>query len=319
MSTSDNQPAALPEKPGGGGHKGLIITAIVVVVALIAGAIVWATQRGSDSGSAASGQSGQNVTVKIGTSEAGAKFWPIFIKKAAAQGITVEKVAFSDYNQPNRALSQGQIDMNYFQHIFFLANYNKENNDNLVPLASTYIVPLSVYSKTHNKISEIPDGGKIAIPNDATNQGRALLVLQKAGLVSLKNGGSPLSTPADIVADKSKVTVTPVDAAQTVTALPSVDGSVVNNGFALDAKLDPKKALFSDDPKGSDTEPYINILAVRHGDQNNATYKKLAEIWHDREVVQAVETDSGNTAVIVKGKSQADLQKILDNTQSKLK
>lgn len=321
MSTSDNQsapsgePAALPEKPGGG-HKGLIITAIVIVVALIAGAIVWATQRGSGSDSAAAGQ---KVTVKIGTTEAGAKFWPIFIKKAAAQGITIEKVDFSDYNQPNRALSQGQIDLNYFQHIFFLANYNHENNDNLVPLDSTYIVPLSIYSKTHKKISEIPAGGKVAIPNDDTNQGRALLLLQKSGLVTLKDGGSPLSTPADIIAAKSKVTVTAVDASQTVTALPSVDASVINNGFAVDAKIDPDTALAEDDPSSKEAEPYINIFASRAKDKNNATYKKVAKIWHDPEVTKSVLAESGNTAHVVTGKSQADLQKALEDLQAELK
>lgn len=325
MSTSDHQPtpaeepAALPEKPGGG-HRGIIITAVVVVIALIAGAIVWATQRGS--GSAAGGESatgGAKVTVKIGTTEAGAKFWPIFIKKAAAQGITIEKVDFSDYNQPNRALSQGQIDLNYFQHIFFLANYNHENNDNLVPLDSTYIVPLSIYSKTHKKVSEIPTGGKVAIPNDDTNQGRALLLLQKAGLLTLKDGGSPLSTPADVVAAKSKVTVTAVDASQTVTALPSVDASVINNGFAVDAKIDPDTALAEDDPSSKEAEPYINIFAARAKDKNNATYKKVARIWHDPEVTKSVLAESGNTAHVVTGKSQADLQKALDDLQAELK
>lgn len=325
MSTPDNEnpqaperPAALPERPGGG-HRGLIITAVVVVVAIIAGVVVWATQRDGDDQASASGSAAATTTVKIGTTEAGAKFWPIFIKKAAAQGITIKQVNFSDYNQPNRALSQGQLDMNYFQHIFFLANYNVENKDNLAPLDSTYIVPLSIYSKKYTKLSQIPAGGKVAIPNDATNQGRALLLLQSAKLITLRNGGSPLSTPADIVAAQSKVSVTAVDASQTVTALPSVDASVINNGFALDAKIDPKSALFSDDPKSASAQPYINILAVRATDTNNATYKKVARIWHDPAVEQAVLSDSENTAVIVKGKSQADLQKILDTTEAEIK
>lgn len=318
---SDNEePQALPEKPGGGSHKGLIITAVVVVIAIIAGLIVWATQRnsGSDNGGSAASGAAASTTVRIGTTEAGAKFWPIFIKKAADQGITIKKVDFSDYNQPNRALSQGQIDLNYFQHIFFLANYNVENKDNLIPLASTYIVPLAIYSKKHTKISEIPAGGKVAIPNDDTNQGRALLLLQKAGLLTLKDGGSPLSTPADIVAAKSKVTVTAVDASQTVTALPSVDASVINNGFAVDAKIDAKSALFQDDPDSPDAEPYINIFAARAKDKDNATLIKVAKIWHDPEVTKSVVDESDSTAKIVTGKSQADLQAALDKLQSEL-
>lgn len=325
MSTPQNpagstpeESQALPDKPEGGGRKGLIITAVVVVIALIAGAIVWATQRNSGSQAAGSDATASS-TVRIGTTEAGATFWPIFIKKAAAQGITIKKVDFSDYNQPNRALSQGQIDLNFFQHVFFLANYNAENNDNLIPLAPTYIVPLAIYSKKHTKLSQVPAGGKIAIPNDDTNQGRALLLLQKAGLLSLRNGGSPLSTPADIIANKSKITVTAVDASQTVTALPSVDASVINNGFARDAKLDPKSALFQDDPASPESAPYINIFAARAKDKNNATYLKVTQIWHDPEVLKAVLAESDNTAKIVKGTSQADLQSSLDKLQTELK
>ncbi len=319
--SSTEEPQALPEKPGGGSRKGLIITAVIVVVAIIAGIIVWATQRNSGSQTAGSTASSApaSTTVRIGTTEAGAKFWPIFIKKAAEQGITIKKVDFSDYNQPNRALSQGQIDLNYFQHIFFLANYNVENKDTLIPLASTYIVPLAIYSKKHTKISEIPAGGKVAIPNDDTNQGRALLLLQKAGLLTLKDGGSPLSTPADVIAAKSKVSVTAVDASQTVTALPSVDASVINNGFAVDAKIDPDSALFQDDPASPDAAPYINIFAARAKDKDNATYLKVAKIWHDPAVTKSVLDESGNTAKVVTGKSQADLQASLDKLESEIK
>lgn len=317
--TSPDSPQALPEKPRGS-RKGLIITAAVVVAAIIAAVVVWATQRNSSPEAATAGGSpaAATTTVRIGTTEAGAKFWPILIRKAADQGITIKKVDFSDYNQPNRALSQGQIDLNYFQHIFFLANYNVENHDNLIPLASTYIVPLSIYSKKHTAISQIPAGAKVAIPNDDTNQGRALLLLQKAGLLKLKDGGSPLSTPADVLADQSKVSVTAVDASQTVTALPSVAASVINNGFALDAKLDPESALASDDPNSSESAPYINIFAARANDKDNATYLKVAQLWHDPEVTKTVTEESQNTAEIVTGKSQADLQTALDKLQTEI-
>lgn len=313
MSTqnpTDGTPQALPEHPQRGSRKGLVIGAVIVVLAIVAGVIGWAVTRKSDAQA--------TTTVKIGTTEAGASFWPIFKKKAAEQGITIEVVSFNDYNQPNRALSQKQIDLNYFQHIFFLANYDHENKDTLIPLDSTYVVPLGLYSKKHTSVSQIPQGGKIAIPNDATNQGRALLVLQSAGLLTLRNGGSALSTPADIDTAKSKVTVTPVDAAQTVTALPSVDGAVINNGFARDANIDPSSALYADSAKSSTVDPYINIFAARAADKNNATYLKVTKIWHDEEVEKAVLADSKNSAVIVQGRSQADLQKISDNLQAEL-
>lgn len=303
----------LPDKPNNRPSKGVVIGVIIVAIALIAGIITWTTKGRSNADESA------NPTVRIGTTEAGASFWPIYKKKAAEQGINIEPITFNDYNQPNRALAQKQLDLNYFQHIFFLTNYNVENNDSLIPLEATYIVPLGLHSKTHDKLSQIPSGGNIAIPNDATNQGRALLLLQSAGLIKLNDGGSPLSTPADIDASASKVKVTPVDAAQTVTSLPSVDGAVINNNFANDAGIDPKAALFADSAKSDNAAPYINVFAARPEDKNNETLLKAIKIWHDPEVAKAVLKDSNNSAVLVKDRSQAELQHITDGLQADLK
>jgi D-methionine transport system substrate-binding protein len=293
-------PIALPEKPKR--NRGLLIGVAVVVVLAIAAVIVFTT-RGSDN---AAGR----TTVKIGTTEAGSTYWAPFKELAAQQGIDLEVVSFSDYTQANPALSQSRIDLNLFQHLMFLANYNVANNDTLTPISSTYIVPLSLYSRKHTAVAEIPAGGTIAIPNDPVNQARALLVLQKAGLVTLKGGGNALSTLAEIDKDKSKVTVTPVDAAQTVAALPSVDGSIVNNNFALNGGLDPSKALFGDDPKDPQAEPYINIIVSRAADKDNPVYAKIAAIYKDERVSGVARAESKNTSVIV-DRPQADLAAIL--------
>nr|WP_042197318.1 MetQ/NlpA family ABC transporter substrate-binding protein [Kibdelosporangium sp. MJ126-NF4]CEL22882.1 Methionine ABC transporter substrate-binding protein [Kibdelosporangium sp. MJ126-NF4]CTQ90022.1 Methionine ABC transporter substrate-binding protein [Kibdelosporangium sp. MJ126-NF4] len=288
--SGQDTPLGLPEKPKRG--RGPLVGIAVVVVVAVAAVIVFFATRGSDT---AEGR----TTVRIGTTEASAEYWPTFKELAAQQNIDLQVVSFSDYTQANPALSQSRIDLNLFQHLLFLTNYNVANSDTLTPIASTYIVPLSLYSRKHQAVTDIPAGGTVAIPNDPTNQARALLVLQKAKLIVLKGGGNVLSTPAEVDKAASKVTVTPVDAAQTVASLPSVDGSVVNNNFALNGGLDPSKALFSDNPADPSAEPYINAIVARAADKDNPVYAKVAQIYKDARVADKVKAESKNTAVLV--------------------
>ena len=315
MSTpisSASAPEALPEKPGGR-HTGLIIGVIIVALAIIAGITV-AVAKNKEENSAAG-----KTTVKIGTTEAANDYWNVIKKKAAAEGINIDVVSFNDYTQPNVALSQGQIDLNAFQHLLFLADYDVKNNDNITALAATYIVPLNIYSKKYQRLSQLPAGATIAIPNDATNQGRALLVLQEAGLLKLRGNGSALSTPADVIANQSKVKVKAIDAAQTAASLEGVDGAVVNNNFATDAGLDRNKVLYHDDATGKSADPYLNIIAVKDADKDNPTYKKVAKLWSDPDVKNAIVKQSGGTAKIVSNHSKADLDKILSGLTTDIK
>jgi D-methionine transport system substrate-binding protein len=298
--------AALPDKPRR--RTGLIVGIAVAAVVVIIGAVLLVVNLTKSDDTAG------RVTVKIGTTEASADYWPILTNLAAEQGIDIQTVNFGDYTQANPALSQGQLDLNLFQHVLYLANYNVNTNDTLTPIGSTVVVPLGVYSEKHTSLDQIPQGGQVAIPNDPTNQARALLVLQQAGLISLKDGGNVLSTPAEIDKDASKVTVSPVDAKQTVTSLPSVDAAVINNNFALDAQLDPSKALYNDDPSKPAAEPYINAFVSREADKDNPTYQKIAELWHDPAVTKAVVDASEGTAVVVT-KPEAELQTILSNLE----
>jgi D-methionine transport system substrate-binding protein len=305
MSVATPPTPALPEKPkrsrtGWFVGIGIAVVAIIVVIVLI-------VVNGNGSGSATAAQ----VTVKIGTTEASSPYWGILKKEAAKEGIDIQTVNFRDYTQANPALADGQLDLNLFQHLQFLANYDVQAKQNLVPIGATLVVPLPLYSTKYKDIADIPQGGSIAIPNDPTNQARALLVLQKAGLLKLKNGGSTLATPADIDASASKVSVIPVDAAQTAPALSSADGAIVNNNYALTAGIDPKSALFQDDPTSSTAEPYINAFVARDKDKHNKTYLKVAELYHSKAVTDSVLAESKNTAVIVK-RSQSDLIGILD-------
>ncbi|WP_426624582.1 MetQ/NlpA family ABC transporter substrate-binding protein [Leifsonia sp. McL0607] len=300
---------ALPEKPKRSKTPWIVGLAIVAVVAVVA---VVAAVNANNSGSADA--AAKSVTVKIGTTEQSAPYWPILKKEAAKEGIDIQVVGFKDYQQANPALADGLLDLNLFQHLQFLANYNVQAHQNLVPIASTYVVPLSLYSKKYSKLDEIPSGAEIAIPNDPTNQARALLVLQKAGLLALKNGGNTLATPADIDASASTVKVIAVDAAQTAPALDSAAGAVINNTFVGPAGIDPESALFKDDPKSAAAEPYINAFVARDKDKGNATYRKIAELYHTKAVQDAVLADSKNTAVLVQ-RPQADLIDILHSLE----
>ncbi len=280
--------------------------AAVSAVALLA-ACSGTSDAGSDAGDA-------QEAIRIGVVGASEDHWTIFTEAAAEEGIEVELVNFTDYTQPNPALSQGQLDLNQFQHLQYLAQYNVGTDDDLTPIGATAVYPLGLYSKKHTSIEDIPAGSEVAIPNDPTNQARALLVLQDAGLLKLKNGGSSVSIPADVIADESTVTVTPVDAAQTAVALNSVAASIINNDFVADAGLSPADALYQDKADSPGARPYINIWVARAEDKDNATYLKLVELYQGAEVQEALLAASGGTAVIA-SQGGSELQGYLTDIQ----
>ena len=237
--------------------------------------------------------------------------------EAAKQGITIEYSEFTDYAQPNPAVDAGDNDMNRFQHIAYLANYNVSSGKDLQIVGSTNIYPMAIFSKKHKKVDEIPQGGTIAIPNDSVNEARALLLLKAQNLVTFK---SEVHTPThnDIDTGKSKVKVTPVDAAQTVVSLDSVDAAVINNTFLADAGLNPSDALAQDDPNNPDARRYVNLFVAQKDKVNDETYKNVVEIFHSKTVQDAVKEDSKNTAVEV-NLSQDELKKALENEEAALK
>jgi D-methionine transport system substrate-binding protein len=238
------------------------------------------------------------VTVRVGVTDIAKDYWTTFTDLAAEEGIDVELVNFTDYQQPNPVLSEGQLELNQFQHLLFLANYNVNADDDLTPIGSTVIYQLGLYTtKGYTSPDEIPDGGEIAIPNDPTNQARALLVLQSAGLISLKDGGNALSSPAEIDAAASRVTVVPVDDNQTAIQLQDLDGAIVNNNFAADAGIDPTTAIYSDLEDTATARPYVNIWVARAEDADNPVYAKLIEIYHRDEVIGQLLDENQGTAV----------------------
>jgi D-methionine transport system substrate-binding protein len=252
----------------------------------------------SESTGSGSGESAGDETVKIGVVGKGDAQWAPFVEAAAEEGITVELVDFGSYEQPNPALTEGEIDLNQFQHIVYLADYNVNSGEDLVPIGSTAIYPLGLYSKKYDDVDSIPEGETVAVPDDASNQARALLVLQSAGLIELKSGGTIFSDLADVDTEKSKVTVTALEAALIPTSLPDVAAAIINNDFVEDAGLTFDDAIAQDDPEDPNALPYVNIFAARAEDADNETYKKLVEIFQTNEDVQAgLQESSGHTAV----------------------
>jgi D-methionine transport system substrate-binding protein len=247
-----------------------------------------------------SGAGGGDDTVRIGVVGASDPYGPTYEKAAADAGIDVEIVDFSDYNQPNPALTEGEIDLNQFQHIAYLAQYNTSADADLVPIGATAIYPLGLYSSQYDDVADIPAGSTIAIPNDETNQARALLVLQSAGLVELKDGGGVLSN-VDDVEPSSKVEVTALEASLTPTSLPDVAAAVINNDFIENAGLKAADAIAQDDPSDPASLLYTNIFAARADDAENETYTKLVSIYQDsQDVLDGVSEQSGGTAVFLK-------------------
>ncbi|WP_423722119.1 MetQ/NlpA family ABC transporter substrate-binding protein [Arthrobacter caoxuetaonis] len=245
--------------------------------------------------------SGDEGTVKIGVVGASDPYWATYTEAAKAEGIDVEIVDFAEYTQPNPALTEGELDLNQFQHIIYLARYNVASGADLTPIGSTAIYPLGLYSTQYDSVEDIPEGSTVAVPNDESNLARGLLVLQSAGLVSLKDGGSVFATLDDLDEAKSKVKVTTLEASLTPTSLPDVAAAIVNNDFVEDAGLKAEDAIAQDDPSDPKAIPYVNIFAARAGEEENETYLKLVQIYQETQAVQdGVQKASGNTAEFLK-------------------
>ncbi|MEV7607993.1 MetQ/NlpA family ABC transporter substrate-binding protein [Microbacterium sp. NPDC089320] len=271
-----------------------VIAALAAVPLFVA--LAGCATASSDAGSG--GGDSENETVKIGVVGKGDAQWAPFVEAAADEGITVELVDFGSYEQPNPALTEGEIDLNQFQHIVYLAEYNTASGSDLTPIGSTAIYPLGLYSQKYDDVKDIPEGETVAVPDDASNQARALLVLQSAGLIELKSGGTIFSDLSDIDTGKSKVEVTALEAALIPTSLPDVAAAIINNDFVEDAGLTFDDAIAQDDPEDPNALPYVNIFAARAEDADNETYLKLVEIFQTNEDVQAgLLESSGDTAV----------------------
>ncbi|QPK79632.1 methionine ABC transporter substrate-binding protein [Corynebacterium lizhenjunii] len=284
---------------------------LATAVAALAATTLVACSSSDSSTEAGSAES--SSPIRIGTTDSNLEEWAIFEELAEEAGYNIKIQNFGDYATPNQALAEDQLDTNKYQHLKYLAEYNKGNNTKLVPLASTEIYPLAIFWKDHSDLKGI-EGQTVVIPNDSTNQGRALLVLKQAGLVEFKDSNILTPTPADLDEAKSKVTVTPVDAAQTPTGYNEGRPAIINNSFWGDANVTIEDALFYDDPNNEEAEPYINVWAVRADSVDDKALNDLAKLWKDPKVTAAVLESSGNSAIAV-DRPREELQEILERLE----
>lgn len=200
-------------------------------------------------------------------------------KILAKEGYTLTIKTFTDYIQPNVALNDGTLDANFFQHIPYLNSYNKDHKTNLVPTVKVHIEPMGIYSKKIKSLKDIKDGSKVAIPNDASNEARALQLLAKAGLIKVKKVDLP--TPNDITENTKNLKITELDAATLPRTLEDVDISVINANYALEAGLNPTKDALFLEAKDS---PYANVIVVKKGNENKPYIKALDKAINSPEI-----------------------------------
>jgi len=211
-----------------------------------------------------------------------------------AKGIDLVVKTLDDEAQLNPALDEKQIDANFFQHVPYLDSVVKEKGYKFVVLGKVHVEPIGFYSQKIKSIDELKDGAKIGIPNNPSNEYRALALLQSKGLIKLKEGIANYSaTPKDIVENKKNFKFVEVDAAQLPRSLPDVDGAVINTNIILEAKIDPKSAIFREDANS----PYANIIVVRQGDETRPEIKKLLEVLNSADVKKFIEDKYGVAVV----------------------
>lgn len=228
----------------------------------------------------ATGDAGKTVTIRVGVSPVPhAEILNAVKDQLAKDGVNVEIVEFTDYVQPNLALNDKNLDANYFQHKPYLDEFSQARGLKLVSAGAVHLEPMSVFSSKIKDIKALPDHARVAIPNDPTNGGRALLVLQSAGLIKLRDGAPITATPQDIAENPKDLQFSELEAPQLPRSLEDTDIAVININFALEAKLDPKSAIFTE----SSDSPYANIVAVREGDEKRPEIQKLMKALTGKE------------------------------------
>ncbi|MFS8044433.1 MetQ/NlpA family ABC transporter substrate-binding protein [Rhizobium sp. BR 314] len=223
-------------------------------------------------------------TIKVGImSGEDEDVWRAVVAEAAKKGLKVEPVVFNDYTQPNEALERGEIDANAFQHKPYLDNQVKQHGYHIVVAGYTGIWPIGLYTKKYKAVAELPKGAVIGVPNDPSNEGRALLVLQHEGVIKLKDPKNILATAADVAENPKNVEIKELDAGIVGRSIDDLDAAVVNTDWALKAGLSPKDRIAQEQIDGN---PYRNFIAVRQSDESAPWVKTLVAAYQN-DIVKA--------------------------------
>ncbi|MDR0285593.1 MAG: methionine ABC transporter substrate-binding protein [Propionibacteriaceae bacterium] len=270
---------------------------------------------------AAKDKGGSGNPVKIGVVGASNQQFLVLKDAALAEGIHLDIQDFTDYSQLNPALTSNQLDLNQFQHIAYLASYNVEKKQDLVPIGATAIYPLGLYSSKYTATGDIPAGATVAVPDDQTNQARGLQVLQSAGLIVLKAGTPSLfGQVADVDTAASKVKVTAIQADQTPRSLddPNIAAAIINNDYIADTGISPADAITQDDAGSPAAAPFINVWVARNADKDLPLYAEIVRLAHSDAWNQALLDNSKGTGVLV-DKAPAALQQVLADAEEQLR
>lgn len=201
------------------------------------------------------------------------------------EGYTLEVKEFADYVLPNNVTEEGEVDANYFQHVPYLESFNEENGTHLVSVTGIHYEPFGLYAGKTASLADLPDGAKVAIPNDTTNEARALLLLEQEGLIKLADGAGVTATPKDVVENPKNLEFVELEAATVPRALADVDIAAINSNYAIEAGLSvANDALAVEDPDGDAAQTYVNVLVVKDGNQNSEKIKALAAALNSDEV-----------------------------------
>ena len=202
----------------------------------------------------------------------------------AEKGYDLQVMVYSDYVQPNNALDAGDLDANYFQHLPYLESFNEQHGTKLVSAAAIHYEPFGIYAGKTASLEEVADGAVVAVPNDVTNEARALLLLEAQGLITLKEGAGLEATKNDIAENPKNLEIMEVEAAQIPRVLPDVDLAVINGNYAIEAGLKVSDALAIEDAESISATTYGNVLAVREGEEETDKTKALVEVLTSEEI-----------------------------------
>lgn len=251
----------------------------------------------ADAAKESGAQGKEEVTVKLGIIGADTDVWDNVQARLKDEGINLEYVKFTEYSQPNTALASGDIDLNSFQHQFFLDNFNAEHGTDLVSIGNTVNAPLGIYSEKVKDVSEVKEGDKVAIPNDVTNGGRALNLLESAGLIKVDPAKKQAPTVSDVTENKLNIEIVELEASQTARALQDVTISVINSGMAVDAGFIPTEDAIFLEPVDEASRPYVNIIVARAEDKDNEAYQKVVTAYQNDETIKVIEETSKGSSI----------------------
>lgn len=232
----------------------------------------------------------ESVSIKIGaTPSPHAEILEAAKEALAAEGVNIDIVVYNDYVQPNKAVDDGELQANFFQHQPYLDNFNEENGTHVVSIGKVHYEPFGIYAGKSKDLTNIADGAQIAVPNDTTNEARALLLLEDNGIIKLRDGAGLTATKQDIVENPHKVEILEVEAAQIPRSIESVDFAAMNGNYAIDAGFKPSDALAQENAQSEAAQTFANVIAVAEKDKDAEWAKKLVKVLQSDEIVKFID------------------------------